>query len=71
MEIKDTYRTITNASEEALFKDKNSKFYGYAFPVLDGESVKQHIENLKKATPFGKTLVLCLSIRYRKDNISC
>lgn len=48
MEIKDTYRTITKTSEEALFKDKNSKFYGYAFPVLDEESIKQHILNLKK-----------------------
>jgi len=48
VDIKDTYRTITNPSEDALFKDKNSKFYGYAFPVLDEESIKQHILNLKK-----------------------
>ena len=30
---KDTYKTISNPSEEVLFKDKNSKFFGYAFPI--------------------------------------
>jgi len=48
VEIKDTYKTLTNASDEVLFKDKNSKFFGYAFPVLNEESIKQHIEDLKK-----------------------
>lgn len=47
-EIKDTYRTITKASEEVLFKDRNSKFFGYAFPVKQEEEVKQHLEELKK-----------------------
>ena len=45
---KDTYKTITKRSEEVLFKDKNSKFFGYAFPVKTEEAVKQHIEDLKK-----------------------
>ena len=31
-----------------LFKDKNSKFFGYAFPVTSEEEVKSIIENLKK-----------------------
>lgn len=31
-----------------LFKDKNSKFFGYTFPIKDEEDVKQIIENLKK-----------------------
>jgi len=48
VDIKDTYKTINNVSEEVLFKDKNSKFFGIAFPVLDEESIKQHIESLKK-----------------------
>ena len=48
MEIKDTYNTIAKASKAVLFKDKNSKFYGYAFPVNTEEQVKQHLENLKK-----------------------
>ena len=48
MSEKDTYRTIAYASEEVLFKEKNSKFYGYAFPITTEEEVKEHIERLKK-----------------------
>jgi uncharacterized YigZ family protein len=48
LEGKDTYKTITKASEETLFKDKNSKFFGYAFPISTLEEVKSHIETLKK-----------------------
>lgn len=47
-EIKDTYKTIDVASEEVLFKDRNSKFFGYAFPVLNEEDVKEALERLKK-----------------------
>ena len=48
MEITDTYKTIVNASEEVLFKDKNSKFFGYVFPVESEDEVKEHLEELKK-----------------------
>jgi uncharacterized YigZ family protein len=48
MDITDTYKTIQKASKGELFKDKNSKFYGYTFPVTDEGQVKSHIENLKK-----------------------
>jgi len=48
MEQKDTYKTIIGPSKEALFKDKNSKFYGYAFPVRNEDDVKLKIEKLKK-----------------------
>lgn len=47
-EIKDTYKTITKASEETLFKDRNSKFFGYAFPVFNEDDIKDAIERLKK-----------------------
>ncbi|PKH51738.1 YigZ family protein [Tenacibaculum sp. Bg11-29] len=47
-EIKDTYKTIDVPSEETLFKDRNSKFFGYAFPVFTEEEVKEAIEGLKK-----------------------
>ncbi|MEM7087021.1 MAG: YigZ family protein [Bacteroidota bacterium] len=45
---KDTYQTIIKASDESLFKDRGSKFYGYAFPVTSEEEIKTQIENLKK-----------------------
>ncbi|WP_157578166.1 IMPACT family protein [Tenacibaculum ovolyticum] len=47
-EIKDTYKTIDVPSEETLFKDRNSKFFGYAFPVFTEEDVKEAIEGLRK-----------------------
>lgn len=45
---KDTYRTIETPTKAVLFKDKNSKFYGFAFPIDNENDVKQHIETLKK-----------------------
>jgi len=48
MEDNDIYKTITKASPEVLFKDRNSKFFGYAFPVSTEEQVKTHLEDLKK-----------------------
>ena len=45
---KDTYKTIDVALEPSLFKDKNSKFLGYAFPVQNENEVKTHLEALKK-----------------------
>ncbi len=44
----DTYKTIEKTTEPVLFKDKNSKFYGYLFPILNEDDVKHHIETLKK-----------------------
>lgn len=48
MTEKDTYKTITKPSTEVLFKEKNSKFFGYAFPITSEDDVKIHLENLKK-----------------------
>lgn len=45
---KDTYKTLAAASEETLFKEKNSKFFGYAFPVNNEEEVKNILEGLRK-----------------------
>ncbi|WP_100612290.1 IMPACT family protein [Confluentibacter lentus] len=48
MTDKDTYKTIETTTEAILFKDKNSKFYGFAFPIQSENEVKLHIEDLKK-----------------------
>lgn len=45
---KDTYKTINVPSEEALFKDRGSKFFGYAFPVTNEDQIKLQLEALKK-----------------------
>jgi uncharacterized YigZ family protein len=48
LEIKDTYKTIEIPTGEILLKEKNSKFFGYAFPITSTEEIKTHIEQLKK-----------------------
>jgi uncharacterized YigZ family protein len=44
----DVYKTIEQPSEETLFKEKGSKFFGYAFPVASEEAVKEALEELRK-----------------------
>jgi len=45
----DTYKTIAAPVEEVIFKEKSSKFLGYAFPVTSEEEIKAHLEEVKKA----------------------
>lgn len=47
LQIKDTYKTIEISVENILFKEKNSKFFGFAFPVTSEIEIKTHLENLK------------------------
>ena len=44
----DLYKTIDFPSEEVLLKEKNSKFFGYAFPVNTEEEIKEILERLRK-----------------------
>ncbi|EAR11562.1 hypothetical protein PI23P_00110 [Polaribacter irgensii 23-P] len=44
----DVYKTVEQPSEETLFKEKGSKFFGYAFPVASEEAVKEALEKLRK-----------------------
>ena len=44
----DAFKTIVHPSEETLFKDRNSKFYGYVFPVLTEEDIARSLAMLKK-----------------------
>jgi uncharacterized YigZ family protein len=45
---KDTYKTIMKPSPEVLFKDRGSKFIGYAIPVTSEEEIKEHLGQLRK-----------------------
>ena len=51
MEFKDTYNTIEFSPPAILFKEKNSKFFGYAFPIQSEDQVKPIIDNLRKQHP--------------------
>ena len=44
----DSYLTIDSESKESLFKDRNSKFIGCAFPINNKNQIKQIIEAVKK-----------------------
>lgn len=44
----DTYKTLASPSEETLYKEKNSKFFGLAFPITSEEDVKPILEDLRK-----------------------
>ncbi len=46
--MNDTYKTIAFPSEEILYKEKNSKFFGYAFPVISEEEIKVNLDFLRK-----------------------
>ncbi|KGL62961.1 IMPACT family protein [Polaribacter sp. Hel1_85] len=46
--LEDVYKTIEKPSKETLFKEKGSKFFGYAFPVLSEDDVKTFLDDLKK-----------------------
>ena len=48
MDSKDTYKTISSPSPEILYKEKNSKFYGYAFPVTTEIEIKNLLDGLRK-----------------------
>ena len=44
----DTYRTIARPTEQVLYRDRKSKFYGIAFPINSEEDVKEFLETLRK-----------------------
>jgi uncharacterized YigZ family protein len=46
--LTDTYNTIAFPSTEILYKEKNSKFFGYAFPVTNEDEIKEHLDVLRK-----------------------
>ena len=46
--MKDTYNTIAFPSPEILYKEKNSKFFGYTFPVTNENEIKEHLDVLRK-----------------------
>jgi len=41
------YKTIEEQSSEVIFKDRGSKFFGYAFPLQREDDVKRYIQQLK------------------------
>ncbi len=51
MQILDTYKTLAEATQELLFKEKNSRFLGYAYPITAEDEVKPILFLLRKQHP--------------------
>jgi uncharacterized YigZ family protein len=49
--LKDTYKTIANASPEIIYKEKSSTFFGYAYPFESEHKLKPILETLRKQHP--------------------
>lgn len=47
----DTYRTVAKPSDAVVFKDRKSKFIGYAFPLHDENRVLDIISDLRQRHP--------------------
>lgn len=58
------YRTIASAGSSD-FRDRGSKFLGYAYPVNNVETIKEHISSLKKEHP--KAVHHCVAWRLGVD----
>lgn len=61
-----SYKTIANATE-SYFRDRGSKFLGYAFPFEDAEDLKQYLDPLKKEHP--KAVHHCYAYRIGTDGL--
>lgn len=64
----DTYKTILLPSPEILFKEKSSKFFGYAFPLDSEEEVKPIIDSLRKKHP--NAVHYCYAYQIGTDTIT-
>lgn len=62
--FEDTYKTIEKPSE-GLFKDKGSKFIGYAFPIQSEEEWKDRLQEVRAM--HGKARHFCWAIRLTPD----
>ena len=64
MLFEDTYLTIESASE-GIFRDRGSKFLGYAYPIASDQEIKNIIARLKKEHP--KANHHCWAMRWSTD----
>lgn len=67
------YKSVDTPSEEVLFKERKSKFYGYTFPIDSEEAVKPILEELRKRHPSANHVCYAwqlgvTDIRYRAND---
>lgn len=64
MLFQDSYKTI-EAPAEGIFRDRGSKFIGYAYPIQSEEDIKSIVQNLKAEHP--KARQHCWAVRLSSD----
>lgn len=64
MLFQDTYKTIQSPAE-GIFRDRGSKFMGYAYPIQTEEDIKSILQNLKAEHP--KARHHCWAMRLSPD----
>ncbi len=64
MLFQDSYKTI-EAPAEGIFRDRGSKFIGYAYPIQSEEDIKSIVQNLKAEHP--KARHHCWAMRLSPD----
>lgn len=67
MNVSDEYRTLIT-SGESLFKDKGSKFFGYAFPVADEEEIRKMLEEIRALHPKARHHCYAWRLGYEGEN---
>lgn len=67
MNVSDEYQTLMGRGE-SLFKDKGSKFFGYAFPVADEEDIKRIVEEVKAEHPKARHHCYAYRLGYQGEN---
>ncbi len=67
MNDSDEYCTLTTRGE-SLFKDKGSKFYGYAFPVREEEEIREILEEIKALHPKARHHCYAWRLGYKGEN---
>ncbi|RZK80446.1 MAG: YigZ family protein [Pedobacter sp.] len=60
----DTYKTISKPAE-GIFRDRGSKFIGYAYPILSEDEIKILIQDLRTEHP--KARHFCWAMRLTPD----
>ncbi len=66
MNDSDLYQTLKRPSDEQIYKEKGSKFLGYAFPIESVDQVDGYIHQLKKS--HSKARHWCYAWQFGVDN---
>jgi len=64
----DLYKTLNKPSAEQIYKEKGSKFLGYAFPIENVDEVEVNIDLLKKAHPKARHWCYAWQLGVEKPN---